>query len=606
MKKLTFYRILAVLLAAIFFSACTKESSDVRLESRLATSQLLNVTSNSATVVGFVTSQGAGFSEKGVCFNTAPAPTVSNSKVAYEGTSTSATFNVALTGLTYATKYYARAYATIVGSGTIYGEEYNFTTLPVIPTLTTAAITLITGNSAGSGGNVTVTGGNDPTVRGICYGTATQPTIAGSKTTDGKGPGAFVSAMTGLKGNTTYYVRAYATNSAGTAYGPEVTFKTLVDLPTVTTTAVSGISKVAAITGGEVTYDGGGTVTARGLAWGTSANPTITDKKIDGGTGLGAFISNLSGLTVSTTYHVRAYATNSAGTAYGADVVFTTLADITKLWLVGDYNGWDNSDNAKFIISTITSNGDAEGYAYLKSGGLKLVTDHSWSNPATFGDNGPGKLTNPGGNISVAADGYYLVKANIGTMTYSLTLTTWGIIGDATSGGWSDQTNMVYDATSLTFQLAAHLKTGGSFKFRGTSDWKINYGSTAANATLNLDGSNIPVTLEDDYAITLNLSVPNAYTYSANRWGVIGDATAGGWDTDANMTWDAVKKVFTVTLPLKATGSYKFRANDGWAVNLGGALNALVQDGGNLSVTSDGSYTLTLNPWTLKATATKN
>lgn len=606
MKRMSIYRILAVLLTAVFFSACTKESSDVRLESRLATTQLLNVTSNSANVVGFVTSQGAGFSEKGVCFNTATAPTVSNSKVVYEGTSTSATFNVALTGLAYATKYYARAYATIIGSGTIYGEEFNFTTLPVVPTLTTAAITLITGNSAGGGGNVTVTGGNDPTVRGICYGTATQPTIAGSKTTDGKGPGAFVSAMTGLKGNTTYYVRAYATNSAGTAYGPEVSFKTLVDLPAVTTTAVTGISKVAAISGGEVTYDGGGAVTARGLAWGTSANPTVTDKKIDGGAGLGAFVSNLTGLSISTTYHVRAFATNSAGTAYGADVLFTTLADITKLWLVGDYNGWDNSDKALFIVSTITSNGDAEGYAYLKSGGLKLVTDHSWSNPATFGDNGSGKLTNPGNNISVPADGYYLVKANIGTMTYSLTLTTWGIIGDATSGGWGTQTNMVYDPTSLTFQLAAHLTAGTtSFKFRGTSDWGVNYGSSSKDAKLNAGGDNIPVSLEADYSITLDLSHPNAYTYSANRWGVIGDATPGGWDTDTNMTWDATNKVFKVTLALTAK-SFKFRANDDWAVNYGGNLTGLEINGANISVAAAGNYTITFNPWTLKATVTKN
>jgi len=409
-----------------------------------------------------------------------------------------------------------------------------------------------------------------------------------------------------LKGNTTYYVRAYATNSAGTGYGPEVNFKTLVDLPVITTAAVTGISKVAAISGGEVTYDGGGTVTARGLVWGASANPTTTDNKIDGGSGLGAFVSNLTGLTVNTVYHVRSFATNSAGTAYGADVQFSTLADITKLWLVGDYNSWDNSDNAKFILSTLTSNGNAEGYAFLKKGGLKLVTDHSWSNPATFGDGGAGKLTNPGGNISVAADGYYLIKANIGTMTYSLTLTTWGIIGDATAGGWGTQTNMNYNATSNVFTLGAHLAAGKFFKFRGTSDWAINYGSTAGNATLNLDGSNIPVTMEADYAITLDLSRPNAYTYTANMWGVIGDATPGGWSTDTNMTWDATRQVFVVTLNLLGTKSYKFRANDDWAVNLGGSLTALVQDGGNLTVAADGNYTITLDPWGLKATITKN
>lgn len=597
---------MAILVAATFmFAACTKDTADVKLESRLSTSQLLSVTANSATVVGFIVAEGEGFSEKGVCYNTAASPTVSNSKVAYTGTSTAATFNVALTGLNYATKYYARAYATIVGSGTIYGEEYSFTTLPVVPTLTTAAISLVTGNSAGGGGNVTVTGGAEVTARGVCFGTTAQPTVAGTKTTDGKGAGAFVSALTGLKGNTTYYVRAYATNSAGTGYGPEVSFKTAIDLPAVTTAAVTGITKVAAVSGGDVTYDGGGTVTAKGLVWGTSANPTITNGKIDGGNGLGAFVSNLSGLAISTTYHVRAYATNSAGTAYGADIQFTTQADITKLWVVGDYNGWDNSNNAKYIISTITSNGDAEGYVYLKAGGFKLTTDHSWSDPATFGDNGSGKLTNPGGNISVPSDGYYLIKANIGSMTYSITPTIWGIIGDATSGGWSDQTNMDYNATSLTFTLAAHLKSGAAFKFRGTSSWSVNYGSTAGNSTLNLDGSNIPVDVEADYAITLDLSHPNAYTYSANRWGLIGDATPGGWDNDTNLTWDATNKVFKVTLNLTAA-KFKFRANDAWDINLGGDINALTQGGSDIPVATAGNYTITLDPWTLKATVTKN
>ena len=145
----------------------------------------------------------------------------------------------------------------------------------------------------------------------------------------------------------------------------------------------------------------------------------------------------------------------------------------------------------------------------------------------------------------------------------------------------------------------------GEFKFRGTPTWSVNYGCTAKDGkTLDPDGSNIVVDIAGDYAITLNLSVPNAYTYSANRWGVIGAATAGGWDSDQNMTWDAANKVFTATLTLTA-GEFKFRANDAWAVNLGGTLDALVQDGPNLSVSSAGTYKITLDPWTLKATVTK-
>lgn len=461
------------------------------------------------------------------------------------------------------------------------------------------------------GGNVTVTGGADITKRGVCFGTDHNPTTASSTTADdatNKGTGQYTSSLTGLKGNTTYYVRAYAVNSAGTAYGPEVSFKTNVDLSVVTTAVVNGITKTEAYSGGEVTYDGGGTVTAKGLVWSTNADPTTSDNVIDGGTGTGAFISHLTGLTSNTVYHVRAFATNSAGTAYGADVQFSTLADITTLWVVGDYNGWNNSDAAQFIQSTVTSNGDAEGYIFLKQGGIKLVTDHSWDDAHTFGDNGSGALTNPGGNISVPADGYYLIKANLGTMTYSLTATVWGIIGDATAGGWGDQTNMTYDPTSMTFHLAAHLTAGGgSFKFRGTSDWSINYGSTAADGkTLNAGGDNIPVTVEGDYAITLDLSHPNAYNYSANRWGLIGDATPGGWGTSTPMTWDATNNVFTATVDLVASGSFKFRANDAWDINYGGNMSALTPGGDNIPVPSDGNYTVTFDPWGLTATLTKN
>jgi hypothetical protein len=98
------------------------------------------------------------------------------------------------------------------------------------------------------------------------------------------------------------------------------------ELPTVTTAAPSGITATTATSGGSVTADGGATVTARGVCWSTSANPTITDGTTLDGTGAGVFTSSITGLTPGTTYHVRAYATNSVGTAYGQDLTFTTTA----------------------------------------------------------------------------------------------------------------------------------------------------------------------------------------------------------------------------------------------------------------------------------------
>lgn len=102
--------------------------------------------------------------------------------------------------------------------------------------------------------------------------------------------------------------------------------ETSATIPTVTTSSISGITQISALGGGEVTNNGGAEVTARGVCWSTSQNPTIADNHTSDGTGTGVFVSNLTGLTPNTPYYVRAYATNSVGTAYGNEVNFTTLS----------------------------------------------------------------------------------------------------------------------------------------------------------------------------------------------------------------------------------------------------------------------------------------
>jgi hypothetical protein len=616
MKKMSIYKTLSFLVAVtILFATCTKEMEQVKLDPKLSTSQVLNVKSDSATIVGFVIAGSQEMSERGIVYNTQAEPTTADSKVIFSDQVTKATFKVKLSGLAYATKYYARAYA-INQAGTIYGEEVTFTTLPVVPTLTTAAITSITGNSAVGGGNVTISGGATVTDRGLCYAISHLPTTSNSFTTNGNGTGAFVSSLTGLKGNTTYYVRAYATNSAGTGYGPEVSFKTLVDLPVVTTAAVSGITKVSAISGGEVTYDGGGTITARGLAWGTSANPVISGNIIAGGTGIGTFVSNLTGLTKFTTYHVRAYATNSAGTAYGSDVQFTTLSDIRTWNVPGDYvtasypgstlANWTPNKSPQ-VISTVTAPDNLEGYVNManSSNQWKFATQMDWSGP-NYGQGATAGTLDPNGGNMTSNAGYYKINVDAAAnpMTFTAVATIWGVIGDATPGGWGDETPLTYNPALAAWTGGMHL-TAASFKFRANHNWSYNYGSTAANSTLDAGGSNIAVATAGDYAFTLDLSHPNAYTYSANMWGIIGDATPDGWNSDQNMTWDATNKVFTVTLNM-VVGAFKFRANDAWTLNYGGDINGLTAGGANIAITAAGNYTITFNPWTLTATINKN
>jgi hypothetical protein len=364
-------------------------------------------------------------------------------------------------------------------------------TTVTVPTVTTTAASSITTTSATSGGNVTADGGASVTARGVCYSTSQNPTTANATVASGTGTGSFTANITGLTASTTYYVRAYATNSAGTAYGTQISFTTsssstgvslpvsqnfastmpsgwttqnigtsiterwtmsntanaggtayeakcsyqnvnpgttrlitpavntvgvsqvtmsfkhmldtygtgltlrvqtsndkttwtnttwavattstniaastvtvnittnlnsattyfalvadgnlyqidywYVDnvsitagtsatVPTVSTTAASSITASSATSGGNVTADGGATVTERGICYSTTSNPTTANSKVVSGSGTGSFSANLSGLTASTTYYVRAYAINSAGTAYGTQVSFTTLA----------------------------------------------------------------------------------------------------------------------------------------------------------------------------------------------------------------------------------------------------------------------------------------
>ena len=196
-----------------------------------------------------------------------------------------------------------------------------------VPILTTSDVNNITATTAISGGNITSDGGLIITTRGVCWSMVTNPTINDNKTINDAGVGSFTSLISGLTVSTTYYLRAYATNSSGTGYGDEISFSTN-KIPSLTTTAISTITDTTAVSGGTIISDGGFTITARGVCWSTGTNPTINDSKTINGTGVWGFTSLITGLTANTAYYVRAYATNSAGTGYGIVRSFKTVAAI--------------------------------------------------------------------------------------------------------------------------------------------------------------------------------------------------------------------------------------------------------------------------------------
>jgi hypothetical protein len=299
-------------------------TSDTPVPPTVTTASISSITSSSAVCGGEVTKEGSSsVTARGICWSIEPNPTINNSTTIDDAGIGS--FISSILDLDPGKKYYVRAYATSI-AGTSYGNEKNFTTNAVIPTVSTISINSITNVSAASGGNVTSDGGSAITARGVCWNTSGNPSTSDSKTNDGVGTGAYVSTLSNLNPLTLYYVRAYVTNSVGTSYGNELTFTSGYYLPTLSTTSITGITSTSATSGGNITSDGGVAVTARGVCWNTSASPTTTNNKTDDGPGTGIFTSTITGLNPGSVYYVRAYATNSVGTAYGNELTLTATA----------------------------------------------------------------------------------------------------------------------------------------------------------------------------------------------------------------------------------------------------------------------------------------
>ncbi|HSA99304.1 MAG TPA: NBR1-Ig-like domain-containing protein [Anaerolineales bacterium] len=205
------------------------------------------------------------------------------------------------------------------------------TPAPAAPIVTTQAVTNITTTTATGHGNITALGVPNPTQHGVVWSTSANPTTADNKTTDGpiSATGAFASPMTGLLPGTLYHVRAYATNTVGTAYGEDVTFIAY-QLPSVITTSpVTDFTSTTATVNGNLTVLGVPNPTEHGVVWSTSPNPnpdlTTSTKTTDGAlSATGTFTSQITGLTPNTPYYVRVYVTNAAGTVFGEEVTFTT------------------------------------------------------------------------------------------------------------------------------------------------------------------------------------------------------------------------------------------------------------------------------------------
>jgi hypothetical protein len=430
MKQKSLY-FLFLLFLALLQLACKKTNSPSRFSPTtplLATLSVSNITQNTAQTGGEISSDGGmSIIARGVCWSISQNPTTADDKKVdtnYSGSDTGK-FTIILNELKPGTTYYLRAYA-MNSVGTAYGNSVSFTTSITIGILlTTDTVNSITQNTARSGGNILSDSGSQIIARGVCWGTSQNPTIADNKTLDtnysGSDTGKFIVLLSQLAVGTTYYLRAYATNSVGTAYGNDISFTTLAaSLPVLTTDPVNSITQNTARSGGNILSDSGSAITAYGVCWGTNPNPTTADfLTSDGCCFTGNFNNLLTNLIPLTTYYVRAYATSSAGTAYGNEISFTSISNLTaQLPILSDSvayagvtfirRGNNSVVEYNYIVSVDIQN---DGGSAITAEGILVYNKNSASDPPDsipgHGISTTGKFTVNFGRIMVS--GHWLV-----------------------------------------------------------------------------------------------------------------------------------------------------------------------------------------------------
>ncbi|OFX45271.1 MAG: hypothetical protein A2X13_09235 [Bacteroidetes bacterium GWC2_33_15] len=241
---------------------------------------------------------------------------------------------------------------------------------------------------------------------------------------------------------------------------------TTLTAPVLTTVDVLEISQTTAVSGGNITDDGGSTVTARGVCWGTTENPTIDDNKTEDGTGAGSFTSSITGLETNTTYYVRAYATNSAGMGYGSAISFTTQEGGSGSSFTDPRDGT--------VYQTVTI-GDqvwmAENLKYLPSVVGPATGSETIPYYYVYGYNGT--------NVTDA-------KATANYSTYGV-LYNWEAARAACPTGWHLPSDAEW--TQLTTYLGGESVAGGKLKETGTTHWNSpNIGATNETGFTALPG----------------------------------------------------------------------------------------------------------------------
>ncbi len=284
-------------------------------------------------------------------------------------------------------------------------------------------------------------------------------------------------------------------------------------------------------------------------------------------------------------------------------------------YLIGDVNGWSfaNLDAYKFSHSDLDVYDDPVfSITVQMSGYFKIVPQSSkdadsWDgvigNPVDGNTDLEGTLVVENSQaMRVLEDQWVKITINMMESTYTIEL-----LGNAKRQlyvpgghqGWSPATAPIVYSPNMDWKFDGYvyMEAGNKFKFTSDPDWDhTNYGD-GGNGTLSTANNAIDLTISETgfYRLTVDLSKePYTYTATATNWGLIGSATAGGWDTSTPMNLNTATGEWTVTTTLTGGNEFKFRANNGWDINLGGNVNNLTYGGDNIRVESGGTYLITL------------
>ena len=595
------------------------------------------VITDSVTNISYTTAMGWGsvsydslstVTERGFCWSLDDDPDLNDSFVTdQENGSTvdstvSVQFSVLMSDLISDTLYYARAYAK-GDAEVVYGEVIGFRTLaqetPDLPEVTVDSILDYTVFCT-----VISDGGSEVSRRGVCLSQNGEPTVDDlSVSSETGGTGSYSCSLTDLhlEANTTYRLRAFATNEVGIAYSRILSFTIPqeIHVPIVMTIEVANVTSTTADVRNYVVSDGGDNVVARGTCWGTSMNPTLNDHYTVDGTGTGSFTSNLTDLTPGTTYYIRAYATNGAGTAYSDEDSFTTSEEVHYIIDVSanPSNGGAATGGGSFeygdtcmVVAT-----PAEGYTFSKwtENGISVSADPNYTFTVTrnrtlvahFVEQAPNTYNinvsaNPSNGGTVTGGGTYqqgqpCTVMAIANMGYEFLCWTENGTEVSLNASYSftvtDNRMLVaqFQLQSYTVAVSASPSNGGTVSGGGTYYYgqtctvqaSANIGYTFANWTMN--GNVVSTQPEYSFTVTGNCSMVAHFNQQSCTITVSADPTDGGIVTGGGTYYYGQ----SCTVHATANSGYVF-AN--WTEN-----GSVVSDDSNYTFTVTGNRTLVAN-----------